>query len=206
MGRTPSNHYHHGDLRRALLQSAEHLLESEGLDKVSLRAIARIAGVSHAAPYHHFDDVDDLLASVATSGFSRLRHAMSNKAEAVEGPPLTRLQEAGIAYIRFAAENPEVYRLMFSSRLRASENHPELAKAAGEAYATLGALLGRSSPNASAAFGAAQAAWSTVHGLAMLIIDSRLDIDRNDAEAVERAAREVTNVLGRGLRDLVSGA
>jgi hypothetical protein len=152
--------------------------------------------------------MEDLLAAVASTGFIRLRDRMLERADTDRGSALGRLQGAGIAYVRFAADNPELYRLMFSGRLRRSANR-ELAEASSGAYATLGDLLhsmanypGRATQLDSER--AAHAAWATVHGLAMLIIDGRLDVDPNDAEAVEKVAREVTAVLGRGLRGMGS--
>ena len=200
------NRYHHGDLRAALLGAAEDLVRRHGVERVSLRAIARAAGVSHAAPYHHFADLDDLLAHVAAAGFVRLREAMLEPGPSDDARPLERLQGAGIAYVRFAAENAELFRLMFSDRLREARSHPELASASAATYRALGELLARSGDGAPPAEAAsdrsprARAAWATVHGLAMLLIDGRLDIDPEDTARVETVAREVTDVLGPGLR------
>lgn len=144
------------------------------------------------------------MAAVAATGFNRLRQAMTESAATTGSTALSQLQEAGIAYVRFAAEHPELYRLMFSGRLRGSTN-PVLAEASSGAYATLGELLGSAAGDSAGKVkteyeAAARAAWATVHGLAMLIIDNRLEIDRNDSKAVEKAARDVTKVLGRGLK------
>jgi AcrR family transcriptional regulator len=199
--------YHHGDLREALLRAAEDLVRRHGVNQVSLRAIARAAGVSHAAPYHHFADLDDLLAHAAASGFVRLREAMLEPHSPDAATPIERLQRAGISYVRFAAENPELYRLMFSDRLRDVREHPELASASAAAYRALGELLtppGGNAPKVEAASDPspqARAAWATVHGLAMLLIDGRLDVDPEQTEQVEAVAREVTDVLGPGLRE-----
>jgi AcrR family transcriptional regulator len=204
------SHYHHGDLRRALLEAAEQLIREVGPDAASLRAIARAAGVSHAAPYHHFADLEDLLAAVAASGFVRLREAMLERAATGDDPaPLRRLQEAGIAYVGFAAANPELYRLMFSGRARGSRVHPELAEASDAAYEALGGLLARTTGRKPVGNGgdggggeAARASWALVHGLSMLLIDGRLDVDTGDARQVERLAWEVTTVIGRGLQSM----
>jgi hypothetical protein len=115
------------------------------------------------------------------------------------------LQDAGIAYVGFAAENPELYRLMFSGRLREMRDDPELSEASDAAYGALGELLletGKAPPDGSeqGLNQAAQASWAMVHGLAMLLIDGRLDIDPGDRARVENLVREATRVLGRGLR------
>ncbi len=201
--------YHHGDLRHALLVAAERLIGEQGAERVSLRGIARAAGVSHAAPYHHFGDLEELLASVAASGFTRLRQSMLDRSAAArETDTLDQLQEAGVAYVSFAAENPELYRLMFSGRLRDSRNHPDLARASDAAYEALDELLtravdakGAEATDATLSH-AARASWALVHGLAMLLIDGRLEVDPDTPADVRTLVRNVTAVFGRGLRNL----
>jgi AcrR family transcriptional regulator len=203
--------YHHGDLRRALLKAAERLVIREGPAQVSIRAIAREAGVSHAAPYHHFADREALLAAVAGSGFDRLRTAMQVAAGA-GGPadPLSRLQAAGIAYVRFAVANPEIYRLMFSGLLADRSRYPDLEASTEAAFGVLLALLGdqgrakgrEARPGADTLPAVATATWSLVHGLAFLLIDGLL-ADEMASEGPEEIARQVTRVLGVGLRSVV---
>jgi AcrR family transcriptional regulator len=106
--------YHHGDLRRALIEAAERILENEGPSALSLRAVAREAGVSAAAPYHHFKDKNELLAAIAQEGFELLAQAMRGGA-ADEGDPRQRLNALGVAYVRFARDNPALYSLMYST-------------------------------------------------------------------------------------------
>ena len=103
--------YHHGDLRRALVDAARRLLEQEGPTALSLRAVAREAGVSPAAPYHHFKDKAELLDAVAQQGWDMLHAQMGEaKANAVGRAQLTAL---GIAYVCFARDNPALYRVMY---------------------------------------------------------------------------------------------
>lgn len=103
--------YHHGDLRRALLHAAEAVLEREGPSALSLRAVAREAGVSPAAPYHHFKDKSELLNAVAMEGFSQLHDAM---AAAIKDQPAEEKRLAiGVAYVEFAQANPALYRVMY---------------------------------------------------------------------------------------------
>jgi AcrR family transcriptional regulator len=201
--------YHHGDLRRALVAAAERLLQQQGLNRISLRGIARAAGVSHAAPYHYFPDLDHLLAAVAANAFRRLTDAMLQRAVDPREPSLSRLQAAGVAYVKFAVQNAELYRLMFGGRLRAVRDDPALAQSSDAAYGALGELLAETHPAAAPAgaeitdpelSAAARAAWALVHGLSMLLIDGRLDVDPHDAGVVEELVRDVTSVLGTGLR------
>jgi AcrR family transcriptional regulator len=106
--------YHHGDLRRALIDAASRLLESEGPSALSLRAVAREAGVSPAAPYHHFKDKGELLDAVAHEGWALLDEALA-KAKAEAPSPREAMNNLGVAYVCFARENPALYRVMYDT-------------------------------------------------------------------------------------------
>ena len=114
--------YHHGDLRRALVDAARRLLEAEGPSALSLRAVAREAGVSPAAPYHHFKDKAELLDAVASEGWDILGAQMLEGKSGAEG--LHQLTALGIAYVCFARENPALYRVMYDAA-RDKETLPE---------------------------------------------------------------------------------
>jgi AcrR family transcriptional regulator len=105
--------YHHGDLRRALIAVARQILETEGQSALSLRAVARQAKVSPAAPYHHFKDKADLLDAVAQEGWAALEETM---ADAQVGPTTTRdlMASLGGHYVAFARQNPALYQLMYT--------------------------------------------------------------------------------------------
>lgn len=127
-----SRPYHHGDLRRALLMAAEAVLEREGPSALSLRAVAREAGVSPAAPYHHFKDKNELLNAVAVEGFIQLKEAMAAVIDSTA--PDDRRLAIGVAYVEFAQANPALYRVMYDCA-RNGEALPEdsdgVAKAEG---------------------------------------------------------------------------
>src|SRR5436190_10168835 len=115
--------YHHGDLRRALIDAARRLLESEGPSALSLRAVAREAGVSPAAPYHHFKDKGELLDAVAGEGWSMLDEAIV--AAKASAPSIhAAMTEIGVAYVCFATNNPALYRVMYDSA-RDKEDFPQ---------------------------------------------------------------------------------
>jgi AcrR family transcriptional regulator len=118
--------YHHGDLSRALVQAGRRILEKEGPAALSLRAVAREAGVSPAAPYHHFKDKCDLMAAVANEGWHDLSEAIG-AARAQARDPRHGLSEIGVAYVTFARKNPALYRLMYDSACD-REDMPEHAK------------------------------------------------------------------------------
>jgi AcrR family transcriptional regulator len=194
--------YHHGDLRRAIVRSARKLIEERGPHDVSLRAIAKGAGVSSAAPYHHFDDRTAVIAAVATEGFRELTDRLGLAPTGLQDAgPLQRLQDAGIAYVCFANDNPGLFRLMFSGLLSERSRYPDLQEAAAAAFAMLGELVGENlaRPPGEATDALVLTAWSTVHGLAVLLIEGRLDVRQTNEDAA-RLTREVTRVLGRGLR------
>lgn len=105
--------YHHGDLKRSLVDAARRLLEAEGPSALSLRAVAREAGVSPAAPYHHFKDKAELLDAVAHEGWETLQAQMTEAKGKVQG--MGQLTALGIAYVCFARENPALYRVMYDA-------------------------------------------------------------------------------------------
>jgi len=151
--------YHHGDLRGALLEVARETLEKSGVNGLSLRDLARKAGVSHSAPYRHFASRQDLLVALATEGFNELSQSLSEH----EGKPL---QAMGQAYVAFAIANPALYKLMFSPAL--DRKKPQLlSDAAGGAFAHLQKKTNKISCDQTLTL----AAWSMVHGLAGLLID-----------------------------------
>src|SRR5579862_9919315 len=106
--------YHHGDLSRALVDAARRILEAEGAAALSLRAVAREAGVSPAAPYHHFKDKTELLEAVAHGGWDELSEAIV-EARRKAASPNQALGNIGVAYVHFAQDNPALYRLMYDT-------------------------------------------------------------------------------------------
>src|SRR5205809_439421 len=109
--------YHHGDLRRTLIDASLALVEEEGIGALSLREVARKAGVTHNAPYHHFPDRGALLAAIAEEGFGRLAQETAAARAAVPDDPLARLTACGQAYVRFAIASPAHFRVMFRPEL-----------------------------------------------------------------------------------------
>jgi AcrR family transcriptional regulator len=176
--RAEPERYHHGDLHIALLDAAEQLLNRDGIQGLSLRAAARIAGVSHAAPKHHFGDVSGLLSELAARGFTRLSKSML--AGTAEGQSASeRLDAIGRGYIEFAKAHPSLFVLMFRSD-RLDMDRPSLHGAAHESFVVLAGALGATAGSAddNAPLSIADAArfvraWSLVHGFSMLLIDGR---------------------------------
>jgi AcrR family transcriptional regulator len=165
--------YHHGALRAALLDAAEAILERDGIGALTLRAAAREAGVSHAAPAHHFGDLAGLLSALAASGFVRLREEIEAEAASAGPEPGARLIARGRGYVGFARSRPGLFLLMFRSE-RLDWSSAALSTAGQAAFA----LLTRDGPEAPAHgfenLIAATTRWSLLHGLSMLLVDGRL--------------------------------
>lgn len=163
----PAKRYHHGDLRNALLDAARALLEEGPLADLSLRAVARRAGVSHAAPYRHFPNHEALLVELALEGFAELRADIAG-ATTQTGAESDRIAKIGATYMRFVARRPALARLMFGPQLPNRERFAELTSAADYIGAEIGAALH------DPALGLA--VWAAVHGLAMLILEDVIDL------------------------------
>lgn len=204
---TTNENYHHGDLKEALVDAAIRTMDAESLKAVTIRRLTREIGVSHAAPYHHFPDLDALLAAVAARGFGLLREEMYRNALGSKTDAFGQLQAAGTAYVTFAVSQPELFRLMFGGRWRDTTRYPELQEAERGALVALQEMLVEAlgqSDGRPVIEAAARSAWALVHGIAMLLVDGRIDTppDQGLAESAEHLTKEVMVVLGRGLRSL----
>ena len=164
---SPSRPYHHGDLSRALVAAGRRILESEGPTALSLRAVAREAGVSPAAPYHHFKDKGELLDAVAEEGWRELGVAIAKgRADALD--PRGVMTEIGVAYVTFARQNPALYRLMYHAACD-REMMPDHAKGAESGWTHVANALieAGADPTDEREMQLAQiAAWCNAHGVA----------------------------------------
>jgi AcrR family transcriptional regulator len=169
--------YHHGDLRRSLIAAAHDLLRAGGVEAVTLREAARLAGVSHNAPYRHFASREALLAALATEGFRSLRRALEEAGS--EAGPTGRLNALGRAYLRFADGDRATFRLMFGGVVEQS-GYPDLMEASAAAFGALRGVVAERDPTGSAEREALRA-WGLVHGLAHLVADRQIDAARAEA-------------------------
>lgn len=198
--------YHHGNLGAALVEAALSLVLEKGADAVTIREVARRAGVSHTAPYRHFADKQALMATVAKQGFDLMVSRMRQRMAAYPDDPLLRFKNCGIAYIEFAVAHPAHYRVMFGpggERGRASD---ALKDSAAEAFRTLFDSItdcqtqGLVKPGD--AMEMALAAWSIVHGFSMLFIDQHVKDTVYYDKKLERMMDVVTDSLYFGLRSV----
>ena len=162
--------YHHGDLSRALVAAGRRILEAEGPAALSLRAVAREAGVSPAAPYHHFKDKSELLDAVAEEGWRELGDAIA-KGRASATEPRLALSEIGVAYVCFARKNPALYRLMYHAACNRAMM-PDKAKGEDSGYGQVGEALiaAGADPSDPGELQLIQiAAWCSAHGVAEMV-------------------------------------
>lgn len=174
----PVRAYHHGGLKVALVDAVEHVVRERGVGQVSLRAVARQVGVTHAASAHHFENKAGLLTAFATQGYMQLAGAVLaaiDEAQPVDGPSV--LEAVGRGYVRFALANPGRFEVMFRLDLL-NAGDPDFVAASDAAYSLLVStvarcqaegFLGSNDPEV-----VAVSAWSMVHGLAALWISGRL--------------------------------
>lgn len=195
--------FHHGNLRQALIDGALQILSKEGQNAITLREVARRAGVTHAAPYRHFASKEALLAAVAEEGFHLLRKEVETAMQAVTGDELDRLQEFGAAYLRFALRSPAHYRLMYGPEFATRADHPELQEASRAAFTLLLDSV-RASQEAKLvrdgdAVQLGLAAWSMAHGLSLLLMDRQLEDAGVGRAQADQMARMATQTLRDGM-------
>lgn len=189
MGGGEGRSYHHGSLRGALLKAAEDVIAERGVDGFSLRETARRAGVSPAAPGHHFKDARGLLTALATEAFRAFGDAL--EAADAQGTRDARIRAQGLAYVRFALANHARFELMWRHGLL-DQTDPDYTAAGARAFAILDtAVRGEGAErtgSADPALAPSIAAWSLVHGFAKLAIDGAFG---PEPEAAQRAFEQL---------------
>jgi AcrR family transcriptional regulator len=195
--------YHHGDLRRSLLQAGRQILADQGVDALTLREVARRAQVSQAAPYHHFNGKAELVSAIAQHGFEDFAAALRAGAAAAGGGALQRLTGMGLAYVQFAVANPNLFRLLFRPELRRPKPRGPAAQAMTQAGSAAYQVL-LDAVTAAVEEGSVQgsvedvavASLSIVHGLSTLLVDGPVDLSQR---APDTLARVVVSALGGGI-------
>jgi AcrR family transcriptional regulator len=196
--------YHHGDLRRALLDAALEVLGREGATALTLREVARRAGVTHAAPYRHFTDKQALLAVVAEEGFRMLAAEMALGSAAHRGDPGGGLQAIGAAYVRFATSHRAHFQVMFGNHVDWTCDHPKLEESADHCFGILIAQVQACQAAGLIRAGepllAALCAWSMVHGLSELIANGQLTALEVSVPPLEQLVAIFNTLLIEGAR------
>lgn len=210
MSTESGSRYHHGDLREALLQAAEDLLAEKGMAGLTLRACAREAGVSHAAPKHHFADVSELLAEVAARSFDRLTDTLeAERLVSSAQDPVTRITGVFRAYVNFARRFPDHFRLMFRWDRMAWGNEV-LQRAAPKTYAAMTNSITAQRGDLEVTAETLEQrmrerglqndvilAWSQIHGFAMLLLEGQFDGFASDEGVDAFVERNITEIGAR---------
>lgn len=170
--------YHHGDLKNALIKAGVKILAKEGVSGLSLRKVAKQAGVSHAAPYSHFADKQALIAAISTEGFKQLYIQIEEIRAAYKNKPKTLLVETAWSYMQFAFNEPDRFKLMFSSVLEKEKDYPDYVESSRKNFEQIvdvvkvcqsAGVLRNDSPDLITV-----SVWSVVHGLVMLVLEGQI--------------------------------
>ncbi|MBN1231320.1 MAG: TetR/AcrR family transcriptional regulator [Anaerolineales bacterium] len=185
------SNYHHGDLKNALIQAGVEILKKEGISGLSLRMVAKQSGVSHAAPYAHFADKQALIAAISTEGFKQLYDQVDHIRKAQQDSPTTLLVETAWAYVQFAFNEPDRFKLMFSSALEKEKEYPDFVQYSQKNFDLFievvnicqkEGVLKEGPPSLSAV-----SLWASVHGLVMLILEGQIShtvLDQNSLKEI----------------------
>ena len=173
-----NNKYHHGDLKNALIEVGIEILAKEGIGALSLRRVARRAGVSHAAPYAHFTDKQALVAAISTEGYQRLYERIFQAVQEVQGDPARQLSEVVWAYVQFALESPEHFKITFSGFLKQEKDFPEFVAISKKSFGLVLKVVsdcqeaGVLKPGDSELL--AVSIWSGMHGFVSLLLENQI--------------------------------
>jgi AcrR family transcriptional regulator len=185
----PRKNYHHGDLKNALIKAGGEILSKEGMGGLSLRKVAQRAGVSHSAPYSHFPDKQSLIAAISTEGFNQLYVALDVAVLAYPKNPKKQLQEGARAYVRFALNNTDTFKIMFSGVLEKEKEYPAFVEISSKTFQRVVDVV-RACQEAgllrsTSAEMMAVAVWGQVHGIISLALEGQIPHEVFDGHKLE---------------------
>lgn len=200
---TEKSSYHHGDLRSALLEAALEIITEQGPRQLTIREVARRAGVSHTAPYRHFANKDDLIVAVVKQGFDLMSQTMAERKAEAEGDPLSQFAASGLAYVDFALQHPAYYRVMYSGDLLSSTGQHTLQHTSSDTFTevvndiktcqALGVV------KAGDATMQALSLLSSIHGFVTMAIDNRVTALLGEDYNVEEVRDAILTTIFEGI-------
>jgi AcrR family transcriptional regulator len=174
----PRKTYHHGDLKNSLIQAGIEILSKEGIGGLSLRKVARKAGVSHAAPYAHFADRRALIAAISTEGYRKLYERIEAIASEYANEPARQLVEAAWAYVQFALDDPDHFKITLSGVVEKERDYPAFVEMSRKNFAAVVQIIEACQAGGVLDEGPsdlmAVSVWSLVHGLVSLILEGQV--------------------------------
>jgi AcrR family transcriptional regulator len=196
--------YHHGDLKKALLDASLSLIESEGYQSLTLRKVSKLAGVSQSAPYRHFTDLESLLAYIATDGFIQLATHLKKAQKQFARNALLQFREAGICYVQFALKKPDLFQIMYGNQIQDHSKYEILHKHENETFQVLVQIITECSRQKLIATTnlekTAMAAWTMVHGIAVLLLGRQVMFKNRDLKQARKITIEMMETLYQGMK------
>jgi AcrR family transcriptional regulator len=193
--------YHHGDLKNALIKAGADILSKEGVSALSLRKVAQKAGVSHAAPYAHFTDKQALIAAISTEGYKKLYEQIAQVAEQYRSDPLRRFVEASWAYVQFALDEPDQFKVTLSGMIEKEQDYPAFVETARQTFSLVVDIVLQCQQAGILRTGAADltavSVWALIHGFVTLLMENQLShtiIDRFTVRDVYFTLNQITLV------------
>jgi AcrR family transcriptional regulator len=187
----PHKHYHHGDLKNALIKAGVKILSEAGIEGLSLRKVAQRAGVSHNAPYSHFPDKQSLIAAISTEGFKQLYTELDSAISAYPDDPGRQLQEGAWAYAQFALDHTDIFKIMFSGIIEKEKDYPAFVEISQQTFGRVVDVVlacqqaGLLPPEQADVM--AIAVWGMVHGIISLRLEGQIPhalLEANDLRKI----------------------
>ena len=170
--------YHHGDLKNALIEAGADILSKEGVSALSLRKVAQKAGVSHAAPYAHFADKQALIAAISTEGYKKLYEQIAQVADRYRTDPLRRLVESSWAYVQFALDEPDHFKVTLSGMIEKEQDYPAFVETARRTFSLVVEVVAQCQQAGILRHGAvdltAVSVWALIHGFVTLLLENQI--------------------------------
>lgn len=196
--------YHHGDLKKALRFATLNLLQEESYQSISLRKVAKKAGVSQSAPYRHYPNLESLLVDVAIYGFQLLREKLQSIQSKFKKHPLLQFRESGLCYVNFALGHPDLFQIMYGNQISNHALYPELTLAEEASFSVLEDIIRENQKsgnlNSSDVRKTAIAAWTMVHGIALLFLGKQVVFQDSTARTIKRTTKEMLETLYIGIK------